>query len=106
VQHGAVLGRHGRRVEDVLQRDGHAVQGAQRLARATPGVGRGRERERALGIEEGERLYRPFDALHLRETGPHELGGADAPGADQERRLGRAELVQRGLGGRGHGPQA
>ena len=56
VQHGAVLGRHVGGVDDVLHADRHAVQRADRLARALALVGRARLRERVLLVEELPRL--------------------------------------------------
>ena len=69
VQHRAVLGRHVGGVDDVLQADRHAVQRADRLARAPALVGGARLVERELLVEEGPGLHLGLERADALEAG-------------------------------------
>ena len=96
VQDGAVLGRHVRGVDDVLDADRHAVQRAGGTSFAPVPVARPRLPERVLGIEELPGLHLLLDLAHAREAGLDQLLGADRAVADGARRVGGGEPVELG----------
>ena len=92
---GAPQGRPAAREQDVLDRDGHAVEDAQRLAARPARLGGRGLGARAIGIDEAERVHSRVVALDRGEGRLERL----------ERRQGaRAEGLQQrgGVGERGH----
>ena len=85
VQYRAVLGRHVGGVDDVLDADRNAVQGADRLARALALVCRARLLKRVLLVEECPCLHLRFHLATALEAGPHQVLRRECAFADQPR---------------------
>src|SRR5262249_22092757 len=94
VQRRAVLGRHVRGVDDVLDADRHAVQRSDRLSRQSMLVGGARLRQRVVGIEKRPRLDTGVGFTDARQTRSDVLLGRDHAVADQPRGVGGGEGVK------------
>ena len=94
VNHRTVLGRHVGGIENIFDRDRHAVQRPDRLTAQTERVGRARLRERVIGIEKRPGLNLRIDVANTRQASFDELFRADDTVADQARRFRRGEQMK------------
>ncbi len=94
VQRRAVLGRHVRGVDDVLEAHRHPVERSGGRARAARLVGRARLRERVLRIQIGPGLELGFRRLHPGQAGLDQGGGVQRPFTDQAGGGGGGQAVE------------